>query len=372
MLDAWPNRRTARFLFLWIAVFLAQASSPAPAAGEQVYQREYDYLAGEADSKITSRTIALEQVKRLLLEELGTYLESETVVKDFQVARDQVVALAAGVVRTEILSERWDGTRYTIVAKITVDPDEVVRSLDRLRRDRESVRELEAAAKRTDELLAEIDSLKRELAASRAVSPAANSRKYELAVATLGAAESYRTGRSLANSKQFAEAIPFFDKTIEADPDNADAWSNRAYSYIRTGNPDQAIRDCTRALELAPGHAGALTNRAIAHMARRDFWNARLDLEWAVQTSPGYARVYALRAIVRLAENDPRGAHEDGRKAVELAPGYLGGYLWRGVANRVLKEYDAAFADFGKAIGIDPDWHETYYHRGKAYFELKQ
>jgi hypothetical protein len=40
-------------------------------ASDVTYQREYSYQASESDSKISCRTIALEQVKRLLLEELG-------------------------------------------------------------------------------------------------------------------------------------------------------------------------------------------------------------------------------------------------------------------------------------------------------------
>ena len=43
-------------------------------AGAKTFIREYTYTAGEADSKITARAISLDQVKRLLLEEIGVYL----------------------------------------------------------------------------------------------------------------------------------------------------------------------------------------------------------------------------------------------------------------------------------------------------------
>ena len=45
-------------------------------AENRTFVREYYYQAGESDSKITSRTKALTEVKRLLLEEIGVYLES--------------------------------------------------------------------------------------------------------------------------------------------------------------------------------------------------------------------------------------------------------------------------------------------------------
>jgi hypothetical protein len=48
-------------------------------------------------------------VKRILLEELGTYLESHTEIVNFQLRKDQITAFTAGVVQTQILKEKWDG-----------------------------------------------------------------------------------------------------------------------------------------------------------------------------------------------------------------------------------------------------------------------
>ena len=74
-------------------------------AESKTFIKEYTYQASEYDSKVTCRTLALEQVKRLLLEEVGTYLESQTEVKNFQLSKDQITLLTAGVVRTEILKD---------------------------------------------------------------------------------------------------------------------------------------------------------------------------------------------------------------------------------------------------------------------------
>ena len=52
-------------------------------AANKTFIKEYTYLASDLDSKVSSRAIALEQVKRALLEELGTYLISDTEVKNF-------------------------------------------------------------------------------------------------------------------------------------------------------------------------------------------------------------------------------------------------------------------------------------------------
>lgn len=62
-----------------------------PAHAEmKTFIKGYTYQASDFDSKISSRTIALEQVKRLLLEEVGTFLISETEVKNFQLTKGKI------------------------------------------------------------------------------------------------------------------------------------------------------------------------------------------------------------------------------------------------------------------------------------------
>ena len=123
-----------------------------PAIAEtKVFVEEYTYQASEADSKISSREIALEQIKRLLLEKLGTYLESETEIKNFRLTKDQIVILTAGIVRTEIIKERWDGKTYYIKAKIETDPKIVTTSIEKLRQNRKEMEELEKTKRKADD-----------------------------------------------------------------------------------------------------------------------------------------------------------------------------------------------------------------------------
>ncbi|MBU4321013.1 MAG: hypothetical protein KJ739_08000 [Nitrospinae bacterium] len=103
-------RKYNYLLTISLAVFLLFFFSTADASTKTVtFEKEYTYQASEIDSKASSRAIALEQIKRLLLEELGTYLISETKVKNFQLTKDQVTVLTAGIVRAEVIDEKWDG-----------------------------------------------------------------------------------------------------------------------------------------------------------------------------------------------------------------------------------------------------------------------
>jgi len=98
-------------------------------AENKSFTKEYIYQASEQDSKISSRTNAIAQVKRLLLEELGSYIESNIEVINLQLNREEIVLLSSGMVKSEIIDESWDGKQYWVKANLTADPEEVLQSI---------------------------------------------------------------------------------------------------------------------------------------------------------------------------------------------------------------------------------------------------
>lgn len=117
-------------IYVWmIAIVILLYQFSIANAEDKVFVKEYTYQASEQDSKITCRTNALTQVKRLLLEELGLYIESHTKVTNLQLTQDDIVSVSTGVVKTEIIDESWDGRQYWIKANLTADPDEVLQSV---------------------------------------------------------------------------------------------------------------------------------------------------------------------------------------------------------------------------------------------------
>jgi hypothetical protein len=146
-------------IFVLLILFCPNLAS----AETKTFIKEYTYHAGDEDSRNSSRTIALREVKRLLLEELGTYLESQTEVKNFQMTKDQITTLTAGIVSAEVIEDKWDGKVYWLKAKIAANPQDVIKSVDSLRKDRAKVQELEELRKRSEELLKENERLNKEL-----------------------------------------------------------------------------------------------------------------------------------------------------------------------------------------------------------------
>ena len=60
-------------------------------AAEKTFVREYTYQASDYDSKVTSRANALEQVKRILLEEVSVYMQSEFEMRDWEYKKSKTI-----------------------------------------------------------------------------------------------------------------------------------------------------------------------------------------------------------------------------------------------------------------------------------------
>jgi len=100
------------------------------------FVREYTYVAGDADSRISSRQMAMQEVKTELLEEIGTHIYSRMDITEdaggVKTAKREVRALTSGFVRLEVLKEVWDGYTFYLKARLSADPDEVVMGIKKL------------------------------------------------------------------------------------------------------------------------------------------------------------------------------------------------------------------------------------------------
>ena len=88
----------------------------------QVYEVEAaaEYVMGDNDTKLEAKKIALEQAKRNAVEQIGTYLETETVVKNRLLAKDEIRTYTSAIVKTTILSENLILIENNPVLKIRI------------------------------------------------------------------------------------------------------------------------------------------------------------------------------------------------------------------------------------------------------------
>ncbi|HQS58473.1 MAG: hypothetical protein B7Y56_12170 [Gallionellales bacterium 35-53-114] len=104
------------------------------------YIRDYTYTASEADSKLTSRVIALDQIKVLLLQEIGTHIRHELNIKrngnGEELANEDIKAITAGFTKIDILEDRWDGKIYYLKAKLEASTQDVLNALETFKKNK--------------------------------------------------------------------------------------------------------------------------------------------------------------------------------------------------------------------------------------------
>lgn len=167
-------KRKISYTSLLCANLLIMPFASEAFAGTKTFIREYTYNASEADSKLSSRAIAIEQVKRLLLEELSVFIEA-TIEKEEWVMTigtetevggrliNKITSITAGITKTKILDEKWDGEEYYLKAEIKVNPDEIYEKVKKILRNRENLVALEEKKRIVDKAFAEIRELKIQL-----------------------------------------------------------------------------------------------------------------------------------------------------------------------------------------------------------------
>lgn len=237
---------------LVFSVFLSTVLYALPLwASVEVFEREYTYQATKIDSRESSRAIALEQAKKLLLDELGIYVEATSIVEDDKIKTNEIKVLTAGVVKAEILDEKWDGSKYWMKVKLEADPNDVAKSIVELRKNQEMVEELKQTKKDKENALQQIDNLKTRLAAEQE-DMTAQKQKYDAAINDLAAANLTENGDTAMIYGNYDDAAASYKQVIDLEPDNANAIYNLGVVYIYLGNYTLAVEDFNRAIVLNP------------------------------------------------------------------------------------------------------------------------
>ncbi len=302
------------FLFIASSVF----------AETVTFTREYTFQASAWDGKDSSRTLALEMVKRLLLEDLGAYLAGETGVKDMMLTKDQVTTYSAGIVSEEIMDEKWDGKSYWLKAKVSADPIEVEKALKNFLEDRYKTKELEETQNKAEELIKENEKLRGEL--ESAAKPNKRDKKteakkvgaYEKTIRGLKAVDWIEKGYKAGLAGCSEEARDAFTRAIELNPDYAMVYYTRGDAYLNAGNYQQAIEDYLKAIELKPDLAEAYYGRGLSYVGSGNYQQAINDFTKAIELKPDLVEAYYGRGLSYVVLGNHQQAIDDFKMAARL------------------------------------------------------
>ena len=91
---------------------------------------------------------------------------------------------------------------------------------------------------------------------------------------------------------QLEGALADFNKAIEINPQDPDAWNNRGLIYNRQGKPGAALSDFSRAIELDDLYGKAYCNRGLVYLKLGRTAEAEEDLKKAARLGVKEAEDY--------------------------------------------------------------------------------
>ena len=91
----------------------------------------------------------------------------------------------------------------------------------------------------------------------------------------------YNRGNAYLIRGNFNPALQDFNKAVELDPNDANAYIIRGDAYLEKGDFDQALQDFNRAIELHPENAEAYVIRGSTWLYRQEWEKAKADLTTA-------------------------------------------------------------------------------------------
>ena len=122
-------------------------------------------------------------------------------------------------------------------------------------------------------------------------------------------------GAALLNLHKYEEAIPYLDKALEITPDFALASRNKGMALIRLNRYEEAIPYFDKALELVPDDAFALNNEGVALMNLNKYAEANAYFDKALKIEPNDPSTLNNKGLVL----DKLGQHEEATKYYDRA-----------------------------------------------------
>jgi len=403
---------------LSLLLFILFCSLPASANAEiRTIAATGEYRMGDNDTRTDAKRMALQDAKRLALEQAGTYIESLTEVKNFALSNEEVRAYTAGIVEVtehEVRST-MEGQQQIVRVAVTckIDTDVVARQIDVLRQNEAAKAELLNAKLEAERLRQELDAKTHELASLKSkgeVEAIVQARRKVLTardmnsllahawVALAGSSETLSVGASSSEGRLRARrliehameldasspsvhrlmgtllseegnlegAITEFRTALSLKPDDVEAHIGIGATLAIKGDIDGAIAEYRAALRLKPDHVTAHYNLGLELRNKGDIDGAIAEYRAALRLKPDSAEAHDNLGIALARKGNLDDAIAEHRIALRLKPDFAEAHNNLGNALKAKGDIDGAIAEYRAALRLKPDSAEAHDNLGNA------
>jgi tetratricopeptide (TPR) repeat protein len=182
----------------------------------------------------------------------------------------------------------------------------------------------------------------------------------------------YRQGVEQSRGGQPMNAVDAFTQAIRQNPDNLEAYYERAMTYAALGQFQRAIDDFNQVLRRNPNDLNSLIGRSASYISFNDYASAVPDLDRVVREDLDNDVAYFNRGLAYAGLQQYSKAVDDYTRVIRGRPKWPSTWYNRGIVYAASGDFKNAIADYSEAVRLRPDYAGAYANRGVAHAELGQ
>jgi len=130
----------------------------------------------------------------------------------------------------------------------------------------------------------------------------------------------------------YKQAITDYDKTVELNPSNIGAFSNRGITYAKLGEYQKAINDFNEVVKIDSTYGNVYSNRGNAYGLLGKWNQAIEDYNLALKLNPDFQDALYNRGVAYSNVNKNTEAIKDLNKVIQQNPNRIEAYMYRGLS----------------------------------------
>jgi len=181
----------------------------------------------------------------------------------------------------------------------------------------------------------------------------------------------HNLGKALFDTKAYLAAIPVFKELVSFGGGNLEILMDTGTSYLRSGNPEEAVQYYEHALSIAPESSAAWNNKSAALLELKKIDEAEIASSKALQLDDSNANAWLNRGNILLAKSLFDESIQSFRKSIGLIPDIAKAHI--GLANALAKlgRNEAALKQYIQTIEKFPHNADVHYNLGTFYDSIK-
>ena len=178
-------------------------------------------------------------------------------------------------------------------------------------------------------------------------------------------------GRGLLHVDQVEQAIESFNKAIAINPNEADAYNNRALAWQSLEQADLAESDFKTAVQLNDSSSIVHYNYGVFLHLHDRYSEAIIQLEKAAKQNPTDSDIWFQLGVTYQRTREPDKAESAFTQVIDIEQGFDDqAYYLRGLSNMDQNQFAKAETDFNTAISKGYRNVDSLFYRGLARYKL--